>query len=169
MPRMCQRCKKRECRTGHWCNRCKKWQSERSKKMHATVGDSYAKRNRVLKSLGFASYSDYLRSDLWDNIRFQVFVTKGTKCSLCDADANQVHHNRYAKQDMLGNTLEYLHPMCGECHKRIEFSKKRKKLKLKDARNKFKQIQDNPHGLCIITGSCLEPTVQAPPEFVQSQ
>ena len=80
----------------------------------------FERRLRIVISLGFKSYSDYLRSPLWSAIRKRVFKAKGRSCFLCGAFATQVHHQRYREDDLNGNSIRKLFPICGECHKGIE-------------------------------------------------
>jgi uncharacterized CHY-type Zn-finger protein len=84
-------------------------------------GNTYRSRNAYLREIGFASYAEYLASDLWKSIRELVFKVKGRQCFLCGKAANQLHHNRYRPCDLLGKKLRHIHPICGECHKSIEF------------------------------------------------
>ncbi len=78
-------------------------------------------RDRLLKSLGYASYWDYLASPLWKTIRTRAFRLKGSGCVLCGARAEEMHHRKYTKETLLGLTLEWLEPVCKGCHKTIEF------------------------------------------------
>lgn len=141
----CQKCKRPvNHEVNKWCLSCREKESSKQKKMHANRklkdGSNYVKRDRNLLKLGYASYRSYLSSDLWANIRFQVFMAKGTVCSLCPNKAVAVHHNRYSLADLKGETLDELHPICRLCHKSIEFKKRgRKKLNLNQAKNKFTQ------------------------------
>lgn len=83
-------------------------------------GNSYEARDRTLKRMGFHSYRAYLKSDLWKDIRFAVFVAKGHYCYLCGRYATQVHHSRYKPIDLEGGKLTFLNPICAKCHKNIE-------------------------------------------------
>lgn len=81
---------------------------------------SYAPRNQVLKEIGYESYDAYCKSGMWNDIRQRVFDEKGERCVCCGRRAVQVHHRRYNKEDLLGETLEYLEPLCKHCHEKIE-------------------------------------------------
>lgn len=100
-------------------------------------GLSYLSRNLTLELMGFSNYSDYLGSKRWAKIRKGVFAQKGTKCSLCPAKADQVHHNRYHLEDLLGRNLEHLHPICDDCHEHIEFGPGKVKRHLHEVRAVF--------------------------------
>lgn len=77
-------------------------------------------RSKILQSIGFDSYRDYLASPLWQAIRRLVFAVKGQKCCLCGKQALQVHHRRYDRQTLLGAVLTWLEPICVKCHRIIE-------------------------------------------------
>jgi hypothetical protein len=83
----------------------------------------YGERNRNLKMLGFDSYSEYLKSDLWASIRGTV-LSGCPQCVGCTREASQVHHENYDIPVLLGEYLDALHPICGRCHMIIEFSRK---------------------------------------------
>ncbi len=100
-------------------------------------GMSYASRNLTLTLMGFSGYIKYLNSDLWWDIRTRVMDIKGNRCSLCPAKADQVHHNRYHLEDLLGRNLEHLHPICDDCHEHIEFGPGKVKRHLHEVRAVF--------------------------------
>lgn len=80
----------------------------------------YGKRARILEGLGFDSYADYLASDLWKSIRGRV-LARSRQCRVCRRRASHVHHERYTRAVLLGETLQFLVPLCGRCHHDIEF------------------------------------------------
>lgn len=85
----------------------------------------YSERQRVLELLGYNSYRDYLLSPLWKSIRDKVL--RG-KCVICDkTDASQVHHRNYLYETLAGQCLDQLIPLCGKCHRKIEFSHRNKR------------------------------------------
>lgn len=84
-------------------------------------GFSYRSRDYFLGQLGFLSYRDYLGSELWRSIRNRVFKIKGRICALCGQEAQAVHHNRYHRNDLTGENLAFVNPICNPCHKKIEF------------------------------------------------
>lgn len=81
---------------------------------------SYGARNEVLKDLGFEDYAMYLRSPLWAKVRTNVFEQRGRDCYCCGLMAIEVHHERYALEDLEGRCLDFLHPICDRCHRFIE-------------------------------------------------
>lgn len=81
------------------------------------------KRDKRLKRLGFASYRDYLRSDLWKAIRVAKLELT-PRCEICDSSrATQVHHLRYTYSCLKGKNPVPLVSACPECHKRLEFKR----------------------------------------------
>lgn len=106
--------------------------------MKITSGRSYQSRAWFLKKLGFGSYSDYLASELWRGIRERVFEIKGHSCYCCGRYATQAHHTRYHENDLLGNTLRFIHPICATCHREVEFDDGAKATLLK-AKQRFKR------------------------------
>lgn len=39
----------------------------------------------------------------------------------CTKTATQVHHSKYTKENLTGESLEFLHPVCHKCHESAEF------------------------------------------------
>ena len=108
--------------------------------VNARRGESYQSRNLILKELGFASYKDYLKSPLWKRIREEVLKRDRNVCQICSCHANQVHHSRYHRNDLLGKNKNFLHSLCGQCHEKIEF-KKGEKVWMDEAKVRLKSFQ----------------------------
>ncbi len=87
---------------------------------------SYAFRNEILRYHGFASYREYLASDLWKSIKQLVLEKKGDKCLLCGGQACQVHHHEYTEKALLGLDLNKMWPVCDACHHAVEFTNGKK-------------------------------------------
>lgn len=102
-------------------------------------GEDYGSRNHTLKKLGFDTYKDYLKSNLWKKIRTKIMTRANHTCEICHSKATEVHHSRYHRNDLLGKTLKFLHVLCGDCHYNVEF-KKGRKLSLKEAVEKQKGL-----------------------------
>ena len=83
---------------------------------------TYAGRDAMLFWLGYPSYADYLRSDLWRTIRKRILVRDGNRCCVCHGKASEVHHAAYTRAAMLGQEDEQLLSLCRDCHKGIEFT-----------------------------------------------
>ena len=79
------------------------------------IKDDYNARDRVLAEIGFASYSEYLRSTLWRSIRAKVRERDRNLC-LCGNPAAHVHHRNYYRQTMTGECLSALQCVCEACH-----------------------------------------------------
>lgn len=79
----------------------------------------YLDRWKIVRSLGFVDYRDYLQSEMWAKIRARVLKKAGRKCSMCDNRANQVHHIKYTRENMSGKSLSHLIASCEECHELI--------------------------------------------------
>ncbi len=83
--------------------------------------ETYLGRWKVLQSLGYASYEEYLNSSLWRRIRGRVFNLRGRVCLVCKGKATQVHHLSYRVEVLTGEGLSQLVPICNKCHESLEF------------------------------------------------
>jgi hypothetical protein len=89
----------------------------------------YSIRNKALKEIGFASYSAYLASPLWSEIRASR-LKDGDLCSCCPSPATLLHHDTYYKTLLLGDPVAVkrdLYPLCRGCHLIVEFDGERKR------------------------------------------
>ena len=84
----------------------------------------YEEREKSLRSLGVASYRDYLRSETWIRIRSRVMSRDNGRCRTCGAPAREVHHNRYDLATMRGDSIDSLMGLCPECHDVAENGKR---------------------------------------------
>lgn len=100
-------------------------------------GLSYASRNRILKTLGYTSYRNYLNGAVWKSIRKRVFASIGRDCVICRHKATALHHSRYHADDLTGKTLEFIFPICSLCHTDVEFSDGGRKKSMAQAQRKF--------------------------------
>lgn len=92
----------------------------------AQVRESYEERNAIVRQLGFRNYRDYLNGDLWARIRGGVLNRAKFKCSCCGNEANQVHHQKYTRENLSGASIKFMVAICGTCHNGIEFGGKGK-------------------------------------------
>lgn len=97
-----------------------------------TVNGRYLNRNKLLTSMGYASYSCYLKSDLWRSIRDTVLKQSNHRCLLCRKEATEVHHCEYTKAVLLGKDLSRLISICRQCHQKIEFDGDEKRFSTND-------------------------------------
>ena len=67
---------------------------------------------------------DYLKSDNWKRKRALVLKRDGHKCVLCHSRATQVHHKRYAPQNIGREPIEWLVAVCDACHRKQHNSSK---------------------------------------------
>lgn len=86
--------------------------------------DELSERDAILRAIGFPSYRIYLQSELWGSIRKRVLRRTGRKCHLCELPASSVHHSKYTEENLRGNSLEFLHPVCDDCHELLHFDGK---------------------------------------------
>lgn len=85
----------------------------------------YELRGRLLAEMGFKTYSAYLGSSLWAEIRAKEVERDEGVCRLCFKNAAaQVHHSLYSRAVLLGEDLRWLTAVCGGCHRYVEFDRK---------------------------------------------
>lgn len=105
----------------------------------------YFERNEILVELGFATYKEYLESELWKGIKSEVFK-KSRTCSLCDGLAFQVHHLDYSRETLLGLNPRGLTPICRPCHEKVEMRPNGEKRMGKAAQKKYQEMLDAREG-----------------------
>lgn len=86
----------------------------------------YELRKQSLATLGFASYQEYLASDLWKRIRYRALRRDGWLCKVCRKPARCVHHRHYSLDAMAGLDISSLVSLCHNCHEAAEFHDGRK-------------------------------------------
>lgn len=89
-------------------------------------GSAYGRRDARIRKMGFASYCDYLASELWASIRARVLHRDEGKCCLCGGCASQVHHSNYKRTTLSGKSIAALFSLCRSCHLAVEFNDGRK-------------------------------------------
>lgn len=87
---------------------------------YSNVGTVYGLRNKLLRELGYASYQDYLQSERWKKIRARALQKNKGRCVHCGKPATQVHHSKYDRKGLMGNSLKHLWPVCGDDHAAAE-------------------------------------------------
>jgi hypothetical protein len=101
----------------------------------------YRERNRILRSMGYASYAEYLKSELWQGIRARV-LAQSRQCYVCGGYANQAHHRSYREPDLDGRDLRRIFPICHACHETLEFRERDdEKLNPAQATAKMRQLR----------------------------
>lgn len=76
-------------------------------------------REAACRRMGYTGYDGYLRSDLWKGIRRRVMEGGEGLCS-CGAPAAQVHHAYYSTDNLSGESLDGLLPVCHPCHRQLD-------------------------------------------------
>lgn len=79
----------------------------------------FALRRVVLKRIGFTTYAEYLKSDLWKSVRQRVLERDDHQCRYCGSEASQAHHRNYRSKTMTGELIVDILSICGDCHKFI--------------------------------------------------
>lgn len=110
-----------------------KTQCQRKPPKHASCdppavedGLTYASRDRVLASLGYATYSAYLKSETWTYAKMKAFHEKGSNCMWCNKPAATAHHSCYDLSTMKGVRTRHLWPICNGCHNQAELRRGKK-------------------------------------------
>jgi len=103
---------------------------------------AYRKRDEILRSMGFDSYSEYRRSWIWQQARNKAMQHHEHRCYNCGDDATEVHHLKYDEATLCGVDLKWLMPLCRQCHQHAEVDERGKKRSL-DAAN---QVLMGYHG-----------------------
>ena len=96
------------------------------------ASEAYSDRNETLRLLGFQSYSEYLRSRLWEIVRERALDVKGRTCKKCGRETKQTHHAVYTREVLTGEDVRGLIPVCGGCHKNGSIPRPRSKAMLVD-------------------------------------
>jgi len=84
-----------------------------------------------MKKLGFGTYKEYLKSDIWKRIRKEVLTKRKHTCFYCKGLATEVHHLRYTRPVLMGEGDYYLGglvALCRDCHQSISDFAKREKI-----------------------------------------
>ena len=97
----------------------------------------YEHRDQNLLEIGFSSYKEYLKSDLWKAIRKKAIDQTGGTCRFCDKPATVVHHMSYRVEVLHGERLWSLIPLCNGHHFFIEFHSDGRKKTCGESRKCF--------------------------------
>ena len=118
----------------------------------------YRERDESLKSIGFESYEDYLKSPLWRSVRRKVIDRAKGRCCGCGDTANQVHHRFYTREVLLGIRTEekFMVAICGSCHKFIEIGDDGKKLPIHKANERLLKLQKKKKEFGRLCIDCLK-------------
>lgn len=85
-----------------------------SKRFKQLFFREYKLRNIRLKEIGYKSYKDYIKSDLWKDIRTK-HINHHNKCDYCNSKYRlNVHHLSYEKIGVY--ITDHLITLCDDCH-----------------------------------------------------
>lgn len=99
----------------------------------------YTARNLFLRKRGYASYEDYLQSEVWKSIKAAV-LDRTPKCEVCTGDASIIHHAKYSASTLFDSDDPALVSMCNGCHQLIEFANDGKKLDWSEVNDKLLRL-----------------------------
>lgn len=103
----------------------------------------YIQRNAILRRMGYSSYSQYLTSEEWKQIRLKVLRRDGFTCQSCKAfRATQVHHTRYDLPTLSGRNLSGMMSVCRMCHRTAEFRSGQYKTSLPEANTRITSFHE---------------------------
>jgi|SRR6185369_13782976 len=108
------------------------------------AGNTYKERNLLLNELGFASYEEYLQSDLWKSISERVWIAFGTRCKFCGQEATCLHHISYGREVLTGKRIDLIVPLCNSHHYKVEFDRKGNKRSLAESQTQFRLLIYKP-------------------------
>lgn len=85
---------------------------------------SFTAKDDFVKAIGFASYADYLTSDLWAWIRNSLMQSEAASyCRVCESATGLCwHHRDYSIAILAGNftsSSDVVVRLCNDCHKAI--------------------------------------------------
>jgi len=91
--------------------------------MQSDLFQDYRRRDKLLHELGYASYTDYLRSPTWRKVSARVMQRVQGRCEICGEPASEVHHLKYSEEVILRHKhkLRHLIAICRNCHRDGEF------------------------------------------------
>lgn len=76
----------------------------------------FAKRDRDLKALGFASYGDYIESPLWRRRRAAFFANRPKQCEVCESVYGVIYLHHCTYHRIGRESDEDLVALCDRCH-----------------------------------------------------
>lgn len=75
---------------------------------------SKEERDKFLKDLGYNTYSDYLKSDLWALIK-KEYLSKREVCANCEELPTDIFHVFWTVDNLIGKDYCGLLPLCRSC------------------------------------------------------
>lgn len=82
-----------------------------------------------LRELGIYSYSQYLNSEYWKNIKKRMSLSKTPKECFCCGDSKklEIHHRKYKARDIDKANLNHFVYLCRNCHEEVHSLQKEDK------------------------------------------
>ena|ERR1041385_6770925 len=93
---------------------------------------NYHKRNRWLKQHGFLTYSQYLITQHWQDLRQRLFNVRGKKCERCDSEKEiEIHHKTYERigKEELSDLLILCRTCHGEEHAKLKLERMKRRVR----------------------------------------
>jgi hypothetical protein len=121
----------------------------------------YEEREQVLRSVGYTSYSEYLKSPEWQAIR-KAQLGYCPDCLVCGRKADQVHHLSYSPETILGWQSRDLASLCRACHRSIELDGKKKRTLIAANQELLRGVQANGNRqLVALLQACIAKATRA--------
>lgn len=101
-----------------------------------------------VRRLGYSSYSEYLRSSHWEDVKRRYRASKlPKKCYICGDTKYELHHRTY--KNMGSERLMDFVPLCRKCHggihQYIRDNSHKSRLNLWSATKMYKKFVDRTH------------------------
>ena len=78
---------------------------------------NFDERDFIISDLGYDDYKHYLKSDIWQQIKQQVYDRDSYKCTECRCVENIVaHHKHYSRENLTGKDITDIVTLCKTCH-----------------------------------------------------
>lgn len=118
----------------------------------------YLRRFHALAELGFTGYHEYLQSDLWKSIRQRV-LDIDSRCWVClTNEFVQVHHLQYTMDNLRGDTIDGLIPLCKPCHIKGHYDEHGKKIKgLPEVNRRIRSLRKSVLRKSLIERGIIKP------------
>lgn len=88
----------------------------------------YERRSFLLRSMGYKSYKEYLKSNRWKRV-CSISFQNNKKCSLCEScDQLIPHHILYTEDNLSGRNTSWIVVICTKCHELIHDIEKSAKI-----------------------------------------
>lgn len=86
-------------------------------------------------------YGKFLRSSAWRKTRKRVLDRNQGLCVICKKSAEEIHHHDYLDEIVEGTRDDLLVSLCEDCHRRIEFDGREKRVDLNEKKEVFDELK----------------------------